>query len=444
MRVIEGERCSGETAVSLPAGEFRSEGASLELSTGSSATYTLVALDEAGNASACSEPITYRVSSPPPDPETTAAPTLLDATPDSPSSNPSPRLLGTAPAASQVRIYRADDCDGQVIASGAATEFADPGLSVPAAENQTNAFSATAQGPDELESDCSAPIYYVHDSIAPQTVTDLTTDPTSPSPERSFAILGEIEDDVDTVRVLRGDSCQGSVAAEVSAEEFRTSGAPVEVSTGDSGLFSLQALDEAGNASACSEPITYRVSSPPPDPETTAAPLLGGWPSGSPSNQSSPKLTGSAPAGSWIRIYRGEECSGTEVASGTAEELAGAGIEVSADPNATSTFVATAQGEDESVSPCSAPISYEHDSVAPQTSIKRVKNGHSVRISASEPGSRLRCRLDERRWRPCARRMRLPSAGAGRHKFSARAIDAAGNRDPRPASVRFTVRKRRR
>jgi hypothetical protein len=59
-------------------------------------------------------------------------------------------------------------------------------------------------------------------------------------------------------------------------------------------------------------------------------------------------------------------------------------------------------------------------------------------FKASEPGSSFRCRLDQRRFRPC-RSPRTYAAPPGRHAFRVFAIDAAGNRDPSPTVFRFRV-----
>jgi Ca2+-binding RTX toxin-like protein len=62
-------------------------------------------------------------------------------------------------------------------------------------------------------------------------------------------------------------------------------------------------------------------------------------------------------------------------------------------------------------------------------------------FNASEPGARFRCRLDRQPFRPC-RSPRAYLVAPGRHAFRVLAIDAAGNRDPSPALVRFRVRSR--
>jgi Ca2+-binding RTX toxin-like protein len=63
------------------------------------------------------------------------------------------------------------------------------------------------------------------------------------------------------------------------------------------------------------------------------------------------------------------------------------------------------------------------------------------RFSSSERGSRFRCKLDAKPYRPCSS-PRAFMVRPGRHAVRIFAIDAAGNRDPSPALIRFRVRRR--
>jgi Ca2+-binding RTX toxin-like protein len=65
----------------------------------------------------------------------------------------------------------------------------------------------------------------------------------------------------------------------------------------------------------------------------------------------------------------------------------------------------------------------------------------AFRFSATEQGSRFRCKLDRQPYRPCAS-PRAYRVKAGRHAFRVFAIDRAGNRDPTPAVFSFRVRRR--
>jgi Ca2+-binding RTX toxin-like protein len=65
----------------------------------------------------------------------------------------------------------------------------------------------------------------------------------------------------------------------------------------------------------------------------------------------------------------------------------------------------------------------------------------AFRFASSERGSRFRCKLDRKPYRPCAS-PRIYRAKVGRHAFRVFAIDAAGNRDRTPSLFRFRVRHR--
>jgi hypothetical protein len=70
-----------------------------------------------------------------------------------------------------------------------------------------------------------------------------------------------------------------------------------------------------------------------------------------------PKILGTAEAGSTVRIYAGAGCTGAPVATGSAAELGSLGIAVAV-AQGTATFSATATDAAGNTSSCSAPISY--------------------------------------------------------------------------------------
>jgi hypothetical protein len=82
------------------------------------------------------------------------------------------------------------------------------------------------------------------------------------------------------------------------------------------------------------------------------------------------------------------------------------------------------------------------DTVAPQTTItkKPAKKVTAARVTfkftSSEAGSTFQCKRDKRSWRTCASPYRFKVA-IGRHVFRVRAMDAAGNVEPRPARYAF-------
>lgn len=64
----------------------------------------------------------------------------------------------------------------------------------------------------------------------------------------------------------------------------------------------------------------------------------------------------------------------------------------------------------------------------------------SFALGSNERGSRFRCKIDRRPFRPCGSH-RAYGLRPGRHVFRAYAIDVAGNRDRTPVVYRFVVRR---
>jgi hypothetical protein len=91
-----------------------------------------------------------------------------------------------------------------------------------------------------------------------------------------------------------------------------------------------------------------------------SAPQLMSTDPGSPNRSGSPRIRGTAEAGSAVRIYAGAGCTGTPVATGSAAELGSPGIRVEVGEGVTATFSATAADAAGNTSSCSAPISYAH------------------------------------------------------------------------------------
>jgi hypothetical protein len=103
-----------------------------------------------------------------------------------------------------------------------------------------------------------------------------------------------------------------------------------------------------------------------------SAPQLTSTDPASPGASGTPRIRGSAEAGSTVRLYAGSGCAGLPVATGSAAELASPGIAVAVDfpatafaaasdtggTGTTATFSATATDAAANTSPCSASIAY--------------------------------------------------------------------------------------
>ena len=91
------------------------------------------------------------------------------------------------------------------------------------------------------------------------------------------------------------------------------------------------------------------------------------------------------------------------------------------------------------------PQSNRPDFLPPDTLITSGPSGATTATSASfsfgssEGGSTFECRLDAGSWGACSSPMAYSSLASGTHSFDVRARDAAGNIDPTPASLTWTI-----
>jgi hypothetical protein len=89
------------------------------------------------------------------------------------------------------------------------------------------------------------------------------------------------------------------------------------------------------------------------------------------------------------------------------------------------------------------------DLTPPETAILKGPRGKSpspmarFRFDSDEAGTTFQCRLDRKPFRSCASPKRYTGLKPGKHTFAVRAIDTAGNADPRPAKRTFTVLAKR-
>jgi hypothetical protein len=143
--------------------------------------------DELGALSECSKAISYqqvkelpKTEEPPPSgPETGSGPGNggTTAPPDPPhlrtvpgntSNNLSPTVTGSAPGASQVKLFAVANCSGTPVAKVSPAQLA-AGVPVRVTPNAIAAFSGISVGSGGTASACSAPVYYSEDSTAPHT-----------------------------------------------------------------------------------------------------------------------------------------------------------------------------------------------------------------------------------------------------------------------------------
>ena len=426
--------CSGTPVTTGTPAAFASPGLQVSVGDDTSTTFRVTSVDDASNVSACSDPFTYVEESSPP-----AAPAFTATTPGSPGTSNTPKVKGTTPAlAVSVSIYSTSDCSGAPAATGSASAFASPGLAVSVGDNSSTTFYATdTDGVGNTSSCSTSNITYVEDSVAPTVPTLSSTTPASPADDNTPVIHGSAEGN-STVRIFTNADCSGSPALLVAAASFVSDGAEMSVSDDSTTSFTATATDVAGNVSACSSAITYTEDSTPP-----GVPTVTGTTPDSPANSTTPKVKGSAEAGSTVKIYTTSDCTGTAV-TGTASAFNGAGITITVADGSTTTFYATAT-DVAGTSACSTTFATYHvDTSSPDTNITstKLKKGIlTVTFESSEPDdATFLCAIDAGAFTSCTSPFTSAKQKKGKHTFYVKAVDRAGNEDFSPANFRFRIR----
>ena len=175
------------------------------------------------------------------------------------------------------------------------------------------------------------------------------------------------------------------------------------------------------------------------------APTLTGTSPTSPSKETQPKLLGSAQDGATVKIYASSSCTGPVRGSGTAAELASAGIAVSVDSESTTTFYATATigGETSDCSPTG--LTYVASAVI-DTAITSGPSGAtsdaapSFGFTADPPaGASFVCSVDNMSPSACSSPFKTEHLSDGSHEVEVAAIAPGGAQDRTPATRGFFV-----
>jgi Ca2+-binding RTX toxin-like protein len=425
--------CSGAPLQTGTAAAFASPGFTVSVADNSSTTYYAAVTDSAGGTSDCSSGFTYVEDSIAP-----VAPTITDSDPNfnSPSNNNTPRIKGTAAAGTTVKLFTDAGCGGSVAGQGTAAEFASPGLQVTVASDTTTTFYATATDAASNVSPCSSgSSTYVEDSTAPAPASSGSSVPASPGNDNMPHITGSAPPQ--TTVALYSDAACTTLVGEGSSELFTTTGIVVSVPDNSTTTFYATTTDVAQNASPCTAVgATYVEDSNPP-----GAPVVSATSPGSPANDNAPRVRGSAPAGTTVRLYRDAACTGAAAAEGSAATFASPGIAVTVGDNSTTTFYARSVDAAGNSSPCAGSATYVEDSDAPQTTILGGPTGSppTFTFTSSEAGGTFECRIDLAAFAPCSSPFESPRLPAGSHTFEVRAIDVAGNADATADGRAFTA-----
>lgn len=182
------------------------------------------------------------------------------------------------------------------------------------------------------------------------------------------------------------------------------------------------------------------------NPAVTGTPVVTTTDPASPAASTTPKVKGTAEAGSTVTLYSNSTCTGAPLGTGTAADFAGAGITATVPNDATTTVFAKATKAAQFDSVCSTTsVSYVNDSTVPNTTITSPAASAVVKsltvpvtFTSSEANSTFTCKVDAGAFAPCTSPASL-TVTSGSHTVQVVAKDAAGNADASPASVTFTA-----
>jgi Bacterial Ig-like domain len=263
--------------------------------------------------------------------------------------------------------------------------------------------------------------YWMVDGTAPETT--VTAGPASGStintPTPTFA--------------FEASETESTFGCALDSEKFASCASPYTLGALGDGphVFQVRATDAVGNVG---EPVlvSFTVDATPPPP-----PTLSSTSPASPANDNSPKVEGSAEAGSTVALYTAADCSGSTAATANASGLA-AGLTVSVPDDSTTTFYATATDGAGNTSGCSSGLAYVEDSTPPPARIESGPTGATsdprppFTFSSTDSSATFSCSVDQgaASFGPCTTGSSFrPSTvlADGAWTFRAKATDAAGN-----------------
>ena len=307
-----------------------------------------------------------------PDTVAPTAPVLLRFTPTGPANENAPVLSGRAEALATVRVYASADCTGMPVAQASANASGDFSVTLSVADDGTHSFQATATDAANNTSACSPVLSYVEDSSAPAAPVLARTEPASPANENAPRLVGTAEPG-STVRVYASASCSGAPVAQATADAHGAFSVGVSVADNTTTSLHATATDAASNASSCGQGLTYVENSNAP-----AAPTFTGSQPGSPANHNTPVLTGTTEGLATVRVYATPDCSGTALATVTADAAGLFSARVTVGDDSDTTFRATATNALGTSSACGASsLRYVEDSTPPA----------SISLTGTSPGS---------------------------------------------------------
>jgi hypothetical protein len=96
-----------------------------------------------------------------------ATPVLTGTSPGSPGASTMPSILGQSDPNTSIKLYKTQDCSGEVAATGTAVQLGGSGIAATVAAGSTTSFRATATDVNGDTSTCSGPVTYRQENAPP-------------------------------------------------------------------------------------------------------------------------------------------------------------------------------------------------------------------------------------------------------------------------------------
>ncbi len=477
----------------------------MTVAAGSTTTFRATATDGAGNASGCStSSLTYIHDS------TAPTPVLLTSvTPSSPSTTPV--VTGTAEAGSTVKLYGTAGCTGTPAATGTAAAFAAPGLTATVVLGSTTTFRATATDAAGNTSACStssltytsdlldggfeaatgspanSPFWTEADSLAGTPLCTVATctpgDEIAPRTGNAWAWFGgfsepghtgsvsqvvmipvgnvtltywyrnsSVTSPFDAKLLVQVDGITVKTHTEASVADAAYSRQVVDLSPFANGANHLLSFSYANGGEGVNNMVVDDIGLSPGSAPYTATPTVSATTPASPSTSTTPKVKGTAEAGSSVTLFSNSTCTGAALGTGSATEFAAAGITATVSAaSATTKIYAKAAKAGQNDSACSTTFAAYTHLGPPETTLVKTpkktvssrKRKHKVafRFSSATAGATFECSIDGKAFKACTSGHKF-KLKVGRHTFAVRAL-ALGMTDPTPATYRFRIKRKR-
>ncbi len=369
VRLFGTKDCTGEVLATATPDSAGKVAFALTVEADATHHYSLVAVDAAGNASACSKSHGYVRDSTAPEP-----PVLSGTEPAATGRTQSPVIKGSAEPGATVLLYSSARCEGGEASSKKANASGAFEFTLLVAENTTTHFSARARDALGHLSGCSSPLAYLHDNVEPAKPTFGGFIPSSPANHNAPVLTGRAEPHA-RVRI-HPEGCWAGTLATVTADASGRFEVPLSVVDDASVDFGVDVEDAAGNVSSCLYTPVYREDSTAP-----ALPVVTST-TASPGSSNSFVVSGKGEAGATVLLFATPDCQGTPADSDQLSSFADFGLRATVPSDVTTRLSLAQRDVAGNVSACLGPFTYTEDSTPPDVSGAVVADGSGEDVSS--------------------------------------------------------------